>query len=419
MKDFFRYSVVLFIWCLFITTIVYSSEPMKTVLDNGLTVILKENHAAPVVSLHVYVRAGSIYEDEFLGRGISHYLEHLVHSGTAKRTKQQIDQLMEEIGNVSNAYTTKDHASYFITTASSYFDTALDLISDYVQNPTFPQEEVDSEKGVILNEINISEDDPGKRLSRLFYRTMFRYHPTGLPVIGYREIFEKTTRDDIVKYHDRMYVPNNMVFVAVGDFEPSAALTKIKEAFKDFKRGNTPNLNIPGEPPQVSKRYTEEEMDINMAYMLMGFRTVDLFHKDLYPLDVLAFIMGEGRSSRFFKTIKDEKQLVYSISSWSYTPAFKDGGFFGIWCVLDPDNLKDAERAITDELYRLKTEYVTDQELEKAKALKESEFVFSQQTMEDQASDIGSSELSTGDPNFSKRYLEGIRSVTKEDIMRV
>jgi len=396
-----------------------SDTMIRTVLDDGMIVILKENHAAPVVSLQFFVKAGSIYEREYLGRGISHNLEHLMSNGTKRRTKEQINQIIEEIGNASNAYTTKDHASYFITTASSYFDTALDVLSDYIQNPVFPEEEVESERGVILNEINMRKDDPESQLYELFSNTMFREHPVGIPTIGYRELFEKTTREDIINYHKRMYVPNNMIFVVVGDFDSAATLPKIKDFFKDFSRGPYPDFTIPGEPDQVSKRYAEQEMDVQISYMMMGFRTVDISHEDLYPLDVLAFIVGEGRSSRLYTKIKDEKQLVYAISAYSYTPAYKDGGYFGVMAPLAAENLKDAEAAILEELYNLKVQYVTNEELEKAKALKESSYIFSQQTVEDQAEMLGTDELSTGDVNFSKRYLEGIRAVTREDIMRV
>jgi zinc protease len=419
MKIIRRYSIIIFFSMLLAGSISLASEPIKTVLDNGLTVILKEDHAAPVVSMHVYVRAGSMYEGEYLGRGISHYLEHLVSSGTTKRTREEIDRAIEEIGNVSNAYTSKDHASYFITSASSYFDTALDLISDYVLNSTLPEEEVESERGVILNEINMGQDDPQRQLYQLFSGAFFLEHSARHPIIGYRELFEKTTREDIVNYRNRMYVPNNMIFVAAGDFDASEALSRIEEAFKGFERKPMPDLRLPDEPGQVSRRYAEKEMDVQLAYTLMGFRTVDLAHKDLYPLDVLAFIMGTGRSSRLYRTVKDEKQLVYGINSWSYTPVYKHGGYFGIMAALDPANLESAEAAILEEIYKLKTEYVTDEELEKAKALKESEYVFSQQTMEDQAETLGMDELSTGDINFSQRYLEGIKEVTKEEIMRV
>ncbi len=421
MKGTKRYSIVILLCCfaLMAGNAARGSQPIKTILDNGMTVIVKENHTAPVVSLHLYVKAGSIYEREYLGRGISHNLEHLLSSGTEKRTREEIDQIIEDIGNVSNAYTTRDHTSYFITTASSYFDAALDVLSDNVQNPTFPEEEVESERGVIINEINMGKDNPGRQLYQLLSKTMFRQHPIKLPVIGYRELFEKITREDIVTYYNRMYVPNNIIFVAVGDFDAAETLAKIEDAFKDFERGPTPELKLPDEPGQVARRYAEEEMDVQVAYMMMGFRTVDIAHKDLYPLDVLAFIMGTGRSSRLYRIIKDEKQLAYSVSSWSYTPGYKDGGYFGINAVLDPGNSNSAETAILDELYKLKTEYVTDEEVEKAKALKESEYVFSQQTVEDQADSLGIDELSTGDINFSQRYLEGIRGVTKEDIMRV
>lgn len=398
-----------------------NTEPIRTVLDNGMVVIAKENHAAPVVSLYVFIRAGSIYEREYLGRGISHNLEHLLHgSGTKNRTKEQINQIIEEIGNVSNAHTTKDHTAYYITTASSYFDIALDILSDNIQNAEFPQSEVDSERGVILNEINMNKDDPDRQIYEVFSSTIFKDHPISIPTIGYRELFEKTTRDDIINYYKRMYVPNNMVFVVVGDIDAQEAINKVKDSFKDFKRGPIPDLSLPPLMGQVSKRYAEREMDVQVAYMMMGFPTVSLSHRDLFPLDVLAVIVGEGRSSRFYKKIKDEKQLVYAISAYSYTPSYDPGGYFGISAVLDPSNLEKAQSAILEELYKLKTEPVSDEELEKAKRLKESEYVFSQQTVEDQAQQLGSDELATGDMNFTeKRYLEGIRAVTKEDIIRV
>ena len=239
-----RHSTIIFLLCFVFlaSNTARGSQPMKTVLENGMIVVLKENHVAPVVSLHVYVKAGSIYEREYLGRGISHNLEHLMSNGTEKRSKDQIDRMIEDIGNVSNAYTTKDHTSYYITTASSYFDTGLDILSDYIQNPQFPEEEVESERGVIINEINMGKDSASRRLYNLFFKTMLREHPARLPVIGYRELFEEITREDIQNYYNRMYVPNNMVFVAVGDFDKSEALSKIKEAFKDFKRGPMPNL---------------------------------------------------------------------------------------------------------------------------------------------------------------------------------
>ncbi|MDQ1317824.1 MAG: zinc protease, partial [Candidatus Poribacteria bacterium] len=253
----------------------------------------------------------------------------------------------------------------------------------------------------------------------LFSSTIFRDNPVGVTTIGYRELFEKTTRDDIVSYYKRMYVPNNTVFVVVGDVNASDALDKIKEAFKNSQRGPFPDLSLPPLQGQVSKRYVEESMDVQVAYMMMGFPTVTISHKDLYPLDVLAFIVGEGRSSRFYRKIKDEKQLVYAISSYSQTPSYDPGGYFGVTAVLDPGNLGEAQKAILEELFKLKTEFVSDEELEKAKRLKESEYIFSQQTVEDQAQTLGGDELSTGDMNFSQRYLEGIRSVTKEDIKRV
>lgn len=397
-----------------------SGQILQTTLDNGMRIIIMENHSAPVATMHVYVcNAGSIYEQEYLGTGISHYCEHIISGGSTKnRTEDEIEKIVQSIGGASNAYTSSDHTCYYISTSNLYFDTVIDLLSDEIQNCIFDEKEVAREKGVILKEINMIYDNPERKINKIYNETMFRIHPEHFPIIGYRELFEKLSRDDLLKYYHKMYTPHNIIVVAVGDFDSKEILNKIKKAFENFKGAPTPPIYIESDPKQMGTRRIEEEMDINLTYLLMGFRTVPITHPDLYPLDVLACILSRGNSSRLYKEIKDKQQLVHSISASSYTPRY-DAADFTIKATLDYPNGRKAEEAILAEIYKLKKEFVLDEELAKAKTQIVSEYVFANQTVQNQANVIGRDVVHTRNPLFHKLYVENIKKVTKEDIQRV
>ncbi len=399
--------------------IAQAGETFKTVLPhNGLTVVIRENHSSPVVSLRCYVKSGSIHEAEYLGCGITHYIEHTISDGTTTRTLQDIEEEIDAMGGGYNAYTTKDHACYYLETSSEHFDQALDLLADQMMNATFPPEEVEAQLGVITREINMGYDEPGRRIYNMFGEVMFREHPTKYPVIGHIENFVNNTRDDLVDYHSRMYVPNNMVFVAVGDFDQAEALEKISAAFADFERKPLEMRALPPEPPQLGRRIRREERDLDMAYVLMGFHTVPLAHPDLYPLDVFSHILSEGNSSRLYRKLVDELGLVYSVTTWSHTPSY-DGGTFAVSMTMDPANVDAAIETAIQEIYKFKKEKVTKKELEKAKKLKAAEFWFGQQDMESLASSLGRSEVTSGNPDFDELYAAHIQNVTANEILEV
>lgn len=385
-------------------------------LDNGLTVVVKENHSAPVVAVRVYVKTGSMLEGKYAGAGISHLLEHLVHgAATAKRSEAEGRQLLESIGNNSNAYTTKDHTCYYINTASRYFDIALDLLSDWLGHATFPQGDFDREWAVVQRELEKNRVEPRWVLQDTFDRLMFQVHPCGLPTIGYLDILRSLTREEIVAYYRRTYVPGNMIVAVAGDVATDVAIQKVAAAFGPIKAAPLPMEALPPEPPQLAPRRQVKEMDVKIAYMSMGFRTVPLTHPDMYPLDLASNILSSGDSSRLVRVVKDEKLLVHSIASYSFTPSY-DGGQFVIMCTLDPPKIEEAQKAILEELNMLKTKLVSEEELAKAKRQKIAENVFARQTAEDQASDIGTNMLCALDPDFSDKYVAQIQKVTAEQI---
>ncbi|MEW6097091.1 MAG: pitrilysin family protein [bacterium] len=420
MKQFFIVVGLIISIMLRSNSFIEASQLLQTTLNNGMQVVIMENHASPVATMRVYVcNAGSIYEQEYLGAGISHYCEHIIAGGSTKnRTEDEIEKIIQSIGGASNAYTSSNHTCYYISTANLYFDTVIELLSDWIKNCIFDTKEVERERGVILKEINMIDDEPQRRIGKIYNATMFRKHPEHFPIIGEEELFKKLTHDDLLKYYHRMYTPHNIIVVAVGDFDSKEILTKIEKAFEDFKGNPTPTPFIESDPKQMGMRRIEKEMDVKLTYLLMGFRTVPITHLDVYPLDVLACILSRGNSSRLYKEIKDKKQLVHSISASSYTPCY-DAADFTIDATLDYHNIHQAKEAILEEIYKLKKEFVLDEELKKAKTQIVSDYVFANQTVESQADVIGRDVVHTGNPLFHNLYVENIKKVTKEDIQRV
>jgi len=395
------------------------SPPVTATLDNGLRVVVVESHAAPVVAVRVYVNAGSIFEADRLGHGMSHYLEHTLSDGSAKRTKEEIDSLVESIGNDSNAYTSLDHCCYHITTGAQYWETALDVLSDYVFHPTLPAEHVETQKGVILREIAMTQDQTEDRIYWLYAQTMFLVHPARYPVIGFANRFVETTRDDLARYHTERYVPDNAVVAIAGDVSAEEAIRKCREYLESVPRRPAPPIVLPQEPAQTAaRRAVEVDETLQRAYLYLGYRTVDLLHPDLHALDVLADILGSGASSRLVRVVREERQLVDGISCYSHTPSY-DAGSFTVSATLDAEKLPEAEAAILAELERCRTELVSAAELQRSKTQKAAELIFARQTAESLAELAGSDLLATGDPRFSEGYVERIKAVTREDVRRV
>ena len=392
------------------------SEPFVTTLDNGVTVAIIENHEAPVVAVRLYVKAGSMTEEEYLGCGMTHFLEHLISGGsTVRRTEAESRAILDSIGAQCNAYTTKNHTCYYISTASRFFDVALDLVTDWVMNCTVSQTEFDREFEVVQREMELRSTNPNRALQELMSGLMFKEHPVRHPVIGYPEAFRTITRDDILKYYRRMYVPNNVIFVVAGDIERNAALGKIREAFAPFERRPVPSIVFPEEPRQLGPREDTKQMPVGQAYMRVAFRTIPLSHPDLYPLDLISYVLSRGDSSRLVFRLRERERLVSTITSWSYTPGY-DAGEFGIQATLDPANIPEAKAAIMQELQRIAEEGVTPEELARAKRQKIADHVFALQTAEAQASSLGTDLLSAHDAQFSKSYVERIQEVAAEEI---
>jgi len=393
-------------------------DEIVEVLDNGMVAIVKENHTAPVASVRLYVRAGSIYEGELLGAGLSHLFEHLLAGGATKnRSEDESRKLIEKIGAKFNANTGKARTCYFLTVPALHVGTALNMIADWVTRPTFPEDAFKREWDVVQRELEMGNTDPSRMIWKLFNELRYTIHPGRFPVIGHQSIVQQLKREEILAYYKRMYVPDNCVVVIVGDINAEEMLDAIKKEFSDFTRRAQPTIVLPDEPEVTAPREIVKVFPAmrGPAKMNIGFPSFKLQHKDLCTLDMLANIMGEGKSSRLYKRLQEELQLVFSISAGNYTPNWADGTFT-IMCELAPDKVANARSAIWDEIEHIKKELVTDQELARAKRQLLVGHIRSHQTAEQQAATMAEDYLATGDPHFSDHYVENMQKVTAERV---
>lgn len=393
-------------------------EPIERyVLPNGLTVLLKRDTAAPVASVQVWVKTGSIHEGEHLGAGLSHFLEHMLFKGTERRAGRDISATVQAHGGYINAYTTFDRTVYYIDIPAEHTGVAIDLLADATLRSTLPAEEVAKEKEVILREIDMCLDDPDQRLGQALFETAYRAHPYRQPIIGHRDVFAANTREDLVAYYRARYAPNNLVVVVVGDFDPAATRAAITEHFGKTPRRRLAPVLIEDEAPQLARRDQHLFEDVQVSRAGLGWQIPSLTHPDMPALDLLAMVLGHGDSSILWQSIRERQRLVHTIDAMTWSPG--TSGLFYISFLADPDKRVAAEAAVLRELARVATKGIPAAALAKAVRQAVTSEVNMRKTMSGQAGRLGSAEVVVGDLNYTRRYFERITSLKPAELVRV
>jgi zinc protease len=399
----------------------YQQGGPKTVmkkLDNGLTVVARESFGAPVVAVQVWVNTGSADESD-REAGVAHVLEHMMFKGTGKRGVGETAMEVESLGGDLNAFTSYDHTVYHITIASRYFDEAVEILSDLVLNPVFDEGEFKKEREVVLEEIRRGMDNPRSRIWKYLFAKAYSKHTYRRPIIGLTETVSELSRDDVAEFHKRNYVPARMVFVVTGQVGADKAVRAARRRFGGEEPGSAdesgPRAVI--EPPQKSPRIKVFREDVSEGYMYLGFHVPPYAAQDVPALDVLSAIMGEGETSRLTYRVRTERRLVNNVLTYSYTP--KDPGLFMVGCDLTENKLPEALDMILKQLYLLKHEPVEEWELEKAKLSIQAGEIYARETVGGQARQLGFNVTLTGSPEYQKIYMDGVKAVSREDIMRV
>ncbi len=392
------------------------NESIRRVLANGMTVILQENHAAPVVSIQVWVKAGSVQEKDEEA-GVAHVHEHMLFKGTESRGPGTIAREVEAAGGAINAYTSWEMTVYYVNMASRFMQKGIDILADIIENAAFDEQELAKEIEVIREEIRRGKDMPGRRLSEAFYAQAYSVHPYGRPVIGYDEVVKGFQREDVLRFYRNWYVPENLVWVMVGDLDADTLMPQLEKRLSRIPNRPLGEQKKVVEPSQTKTRVFVLREDVKEARLKIGFHIPGISHPDVPSLDVLAQILGQGRSSRLYTSLRMQERLVNSISAYSMTP--RDPGLFLVNSGLEAEDTDRALTEILEETFRVCFEPVGVEELKKAKAQIESDFIYQQQTVQGQARELGYYEAVAGDLAFGEKYLDGLRRVRTEDVLRV
>ncbi len=391
---------------------------VASTLDNGLRVLLLEDHRSPIVSFQIWYRVGS--RDEHRGAtGIAHFLEHLMFKGTPARGPKQFARLVEENGGQDNAFTSQDVTSYFVDIAAPKIDLVIELEADRLQNLLLDPKEINAEREVVIEERRTrTEDDPSGFLGEEVGSIAFKAHPYGSPIIGWMEDIKRITPAEIRAFYKTYYVPNNAIVVAVGDFRAPAVLEKIQKTFGRIPRAQTPPPVLAVEPTQNGERRVIVKKEAELPVVYMAWHVPNHQSNDAPALEVLSTILSGGRASRLYRDLVYQRQLALEAGG-DYSYFARDPNLFWFWATPMPGQTPETlEAELAKHMERLKTEPVTDEELARAKNQIESAFVFQEDSVHRRAALLARFEL-IGGYGQKDSFMTKIRAVTAADLTRV
>jgi predicted Zn-dependent peptidase len=318
-------------------------------LDNGTTIILEPIDYVKSISIGLFVQAGSGCESPEQN-GISHFIEHMNFKGTATRTAREIAEVLDGVGGKLNAYTSKEHTSYFATVLDEHFDLALDLLGDIFFNSQYRDVDIETEKKVVLEEIKMYEDTPDEIIHDLFVRNIWPNYYLGQPVIGSSKVVKTINHDDILEYLKRYYAPENVIVSISGRMDMDSIIHKVKALFG--KAAPRKSASFISSEPKFRKGINLMEKETEQIHFCFGSRGISYHNQYRYPLLVLSSILGGSMSSILFQEIREKRGLVYSI--FSYPLYFKNGGLFSIYTGTSKENAREVLEIIVDEIEKIK-----------------------------------------------------------------
>jgi zinc protease len=387
-------------------------------LDNGLRVLLLEDHRSPVAALQVWYRVGS--RNEARGRtGLAHFLEHMMFKGTPAHGPRQFSRLVEQNGGRDNAFTTQDVTTYYVNIAADRLPLVIDLEADRMQQLLLDPGDIALERQVVLEERRTrTDDDPGGFLSEQVSALAFQAHPYGQPILGWAEDVERITPEAMRAFYRTYYVPNNAIVVAVGDFQAADVLARIRQRFGGIPRGPDPPPVLAVEPPQRGERRVVVHRQAELPVVYLAYHVPGGRAEDAAALDVLSTVLSGGRASRLHRALVSEGQIALDAGG-DYSFFMLDPYLFWLWATPLPGQTPEAaEAALLAQLDRLKTEPVSDEELRRAKNQIEAALVFAQDSVSRRADQLARFEL-LGGHALQATVLDRVRGVTAADLARV
>ena len=387
----------------------------KTTLDNGLRIITATMPHTRSVSICIFVGVGSRYEAEGKA-GVSHFIEHLLFKGTKKRpTARGISEAIEGVGGILNGGTDKEVTVYWCKVAQPHFELALDVLVDMLLHSKFDPPDIDKERQVIIEEINMSKDSPSQQVNMLIDELLWPNHPLGRDIAGSKESVAAITRATMVDYLQSQYQPDNTVVTIAGDIEHQEMVAAVSQAFNNWTKQGERSGYL-GYKERVAQRLHIETRDTEQAHLCLALPGLSLFHPRRFTLDLLNAILGEGMSSRLFAEVRDKLGLAYSIHS--YVEHFLDSGAVIIYAGVEPKNLSTAVRVILEQLSQLR-ERVPESELSKARELSKGRLLLRMEDSRNVAGWMGGQEILTGRILSVDQVVAIIDAITVDELKQL
>lgn len=385
-------------------------------LPNGLQLLLVPRNSSPTTTVAVVVKVGSKYESKEIN-GISHFLEHMAFKGTKKRPNpSNIAKELDSLGASYNAFTSHEFTTFYTKAENKSSAKILEIISDLYINPIFEEKEIEKEKGVVIEEINMYEDIPMRKVQENFMKLLYGNQPAGWDIAGKKEVIKRLTRSDLINYRKTHYSARNTLLVISGGFSSYSLKRQASRLFGDLKRGRRNKV------PPVKERQNKpakliEYKKSDQTHLVVGFRAFNIFDKRRFALEVLTTILGKGMSSRLFRRVRDELGAAYYVGSSA--ELFSNHGFVAAHAGANNKKAKEVIKVILEEFEKLKKEKVEKEEIQKAKNHIIGHIMLGLETSDDLAY-FYASQIAIGiKPLTPKELVKKINSVTAEEIQNV
>ncbi|HEY4002536.1 MAG TPA: pitrilysin family protein [Candidatus Xenobia bacterium] len=387
---------------------------IRYVLDNGMTVILEENHQMPWVSVNIFVRSGSSWEDDKTN-GISHFSEHMFFRGTTHRSGAETKAQIEALGGVTDAETTKDFTHFYVNVPSVHTQEIMDILADALINPALDPKAIDIERNAVDDEYKMDADGPMDELEERLYQLAFKVHPYRMSVIGTEANILRWKQPDFIAWRHKFYVPERTALVIVGDFDSDALRPRIQEDFGPFASTGIAVAPLPPEPPIAQTVTVRQPAKLHGGFALIGFRAPSVTHfTDVCAVDVLTFMLGQGKTSLLNKALVTDKELAVQADLDFLTQ--RDDGMLVLSLAASSDRLPAAETAALDLLASVREGKFTDADLERARQMVISEYSLGNETDAGEAGSLGFYEM-IGKLDMASRYVDSVRHVSREDVI--
>lgn len=384
-------------------------------LNNGLTIIAEEIPYLKSISMGIWFRSGIKTEENYID-GVSHFIEHMMFKGTKNRTSKQLVAEIENLGGVINAFTGRECTCYYVRLLDEHLNIGIDILSDMILNSKFDEKDIEREKSVIIEELKMYEDSPEDLTYDILLEKVYNNKGIGKNILGSKESIKSINRDAILDYFEKFYVPENAVLSICGNFDFDETVKLIEDKFENW-HGEKPDYNLQNEifnPCIIKKDRDYEQTNLAICFEC---ENIGSSSNDVYAIDIINNVLGGSSTSRLFQRIREDEGLVYSI--YSEQEFYREKGELGIYASMSTENLEDVYRLVKEEIISLNENGITEEELNNSKEQLKGEFMLGMESTESRMNAIGKYMLITGKVETLEDVIEGLNSITMDDINRV